>query len=132
MYICITKAPEQVDKVCNYIMNNFQFNENGVCINPNTYVILERPNWATNYITIQTYQIGDNWFSRRSIIFNRFGHGGFDSPPFDNEKDSYNYQKKEVLKYLDQNIRTDNEKSIISGIHSYFNHFPDQIQLSLF
>ena len=56
-------------------------------MNPNSYTVLEHPNWATDYITIHTYQIGEKWYSKRTIIFNNFGESGFDSPPCETEKE---------------------------------------------
>ena len=114
-------------------MKKFTFNKNNVCENPNLYVVLPKQNSAVDFLTIRTFQKNGKWHGSILMIFNYFGMAGGDcKTAYDTEKEAYNAQKIDALRYIQQNISKEADRKEITNINEKFNHFPDSTQLSLF
>lgn len=92
-------------------MNKFEFNECGVCINPNIPI-----NYADkiNHYTITTCEVTpDEWVFGASLhcYEQGFCYGGSINTPitFETEKKAVNKALREIKEYLERNITLDEE-----------------------
>ncbi|WP_159479702.1 hypothetical protein [Chryseobacterium sp. 18068] len=113
-------------------MEHFEFNNLGVCLNPNKYVILKRDNFALDYLTITTHFKDGMWKGGFRVNFNRFGASMCSSKEYENEKSCYHQQKESALEYIYKNVRRNPEKKLYDEIKTGFIHFPETLQLCLF
>ena len=113
-------------------MEIFTFNQHNVCLNPNQYVVLPRPNWAEHYITIITYFQNEKWHSGIRVNFNNFGKSSSSNTGYDSEKEAYSAQRPKIIDYIQKSVLSIAEKKLTENLTDKFNHFPDSKQLSLF